>query len=336
MISSDPLQLCFCEDGRHDCSSSATYSVYPGELFDVFAVILGDMQGLVNSTVQASLSEDSSVELGDLQHSQLFQSRNCVKFTYSIFVNTNLSSVELDLTPSVCGLYDTSYVIEVSLLVCPAGFTLNRTKKVCDCAPLLQTIGTVSCYISGRSIQRQGTVWIGALQQNTNYTSVIYSNVCPFLYCSINKLNITVNKTHLDQDVQCNDNRTGILCGGCRANHSLALGSNRCLPGCTNNRLSLVVAFAAAGIALVFFIKILNLTVSQGTLNGLIFYANIIGAQPTLVLPTRGSSASRAVSTFLSVFIAWLNLDLGIETCFFHNMDAYAKAWLQFTFPVYV
>ena len=336
VISSDPLQLCFCEDGRPDCSLLPTYSVYPGELFDVFAVILGDMQGLVNSTVQASFSEDSSVELGDLQHSQPFQSRNCVKFTYSIFVNTNLSSAVLYLTPSVRGLYDTSNVIEVLLLACPAGFTLIRTKKVCDCAPPLLTIGTVSCYISGRSIQREGTVWIGALQQNTHYTSVIYSNVCPFLYCSINKVNITVNKTHLDQDVQCNDNRAGILCGGCRVNHSLALGSNRCLPGCTNNRLSLVVAFAAAGIALVFFIKILNLTVCQGTLNGLIFYANIIGAQPTLVLPTRGSSASRAVSTFLSVFISWLNLDLGIETCFFHNMDAYAKAWLQYTFPVYV
>ena len=339
VISSDPIRLCFCKDGRPDCSSSATYSVYPGELFDVFAVVVGDMQGLVNSTVQASFSKDISVELGELQYSQLFQSRNCVKFTYSIFVNTNLSSEVLHLTLATAGslgFYRISKTVLASLLACPVGFTLNRKKKLCDCAPPFLNIGTVSCYISGTSIQRQGTVWIGALQQNTNYTSVIYSNSCPFSYCSISKLNITVNQTHLDQNVQCNDNRAGILCGGCRANHSLALGSNRCLPGCTNNRLSLVVAFAAAGIALVFFIKILNLTVSQGTLNGLIFYANIIGAQPTLVLPTRGSPASRAVTTFLSVFIAWLNLDLGIETCFFHYMDAYAKAWLQFTFPIYV
>ena len=343
VISSDPLQLCFCKDGRPDCSLFiSTYSVYPGELFDVFAVVLGDMQGLVNSTVHASFilfDKNLSVELGELQHSQLFQSRNCVKLTYSIFVNTNLNSDPLFLLLYVeagSGFGHVNKYIQISsLLACPVGSSLNRTEKLCVCAHRLLNIGTVSCYISGKSIQRQGTVWIGALQQNTNYTRVIYSNTCPFSYCSINKVNITVNQTHLDQDVQCNDNRTGILCGGCRANHSLALGSNRCLPGCTNNRLSLVVAFAAAGIALVFFIKILNLTVSQGTLNGLFFYANIIGAQPTLVLPTRGSPASPAVS-FLSVFIAWLNLDLGIETCFFHNMDAYAKAWLQFTFPIYV
>ena len=38
----------------------------------------------------------------------------------------------------------------------------------------------------------------------------------------------------------------------------------------------------------------------------------------------------------LSIFIAWLNLDLGIETCFYNGLDAYAKTWLQFLFPVYI
>ena len=332
LISSDPLQLCMCENGRYNCSNGdPTYSrsVYPGELFEIFAVVAGDMQGLVNTTVLASFNDvTEGVELSELQYRQRFQSRNCAKFTYSIFVSISHSDhTFLHLNSDF--FYSSGISIWLYVLACPVGFTLN---KLCDCAPPLLSIGTVSCNISGKFIQRQGTVWIGALQQNTSNTSVIYSNTCPFSYCSTDKLNITVNQTHLDQDVQCNDNRSGILCGGCRANHSLALGSNRCLPGCTNNRLSLVIAFAAAGIALVFFIKILNLTVSQGTLNGLIFYANIIGAQPTLVLPTRGSPAV----SFLSVFIAWLNLDLGIEICFFNNMDAYVKAWLQFIFPIYV
>jgi len=38
----------------------------------------------------------------------------------------------------------------------------------------------------------------------------------------------------------------------------------------------------------------------------------------------------------LIVFIAWLDLDLGIDTCFYEGMDAYAKAWLQFVFPTYI
>ena len=40
--------------------------------------------------------------------------------------------------------------------------------------------------------------------------------------------------------------------------------------------------------------------------------------------------------TPLTVFISWLNLDLGIETCFFDGLSAYEKVWLQFVFPLYI
>ena len=35
-------------------------------------------------------------------------------------------------------------------------------------------------------------------------------------------------------------------------------------------------------------------------------------------------------------FISWLNLDLGIETCFYDGMSTYVKTWLQFIFPIYI
>ena len=38
----------------------------------------------------------------------------------------------------------------------------------------------------------------------------------------------------------------------------------------------------------------------------------------------------------LQVFVAWLNLDFGIESCFFVGLDAYWKTWLQFLFPFYI
>ena len=40
--------------------------------------------------------------------------------------------------------------------------------------------------------------------------------------------------------------------------------------------------------------------------------------------------------TFLHIFVAWLNLDFGIDTCFFVGLDAYLKTWLQFLFPFYI
>jgi hypothetical protein len=38
----------------------------------------------------------------------------------------------------------------------------------------------------------------------------------------------------------------------------------------------------------------------------------------------------------MTLFIAWVNLDLGIETCFINGLTAYSRTWLQFVFPFYI
>ena len=35
-------------------------------------------------------------------------------------------------------------------------------------------------------------------------------------------------------------------------------------------------------------------------------------------------------------FIAWLNLDIGMDVCYFKGMDTYWKTWIQLGFPTYV
>ena len=96
----------------------------------------------------------------------------------------------------------------------------------------------------------------------------------------------------------------------------------------SNKFLFLLVPFVLAGLALVFVLTQLNLTVSEGTLNGLILYANILHSNRAIFFPDGHFSAATV--------LAWINLDLGIETCFFNGMDAYAKTWLQFLFPLYI
>ena len=105
-----------------------------------------------------------------------------------------------------------------------------------------------------------------------------------------------------------------------------SLGKPRCLK-CSNIWILLLVPLALAGILLVGVLVVTNLTVSVGTTDGLILYANIVQPNKAIFFPGKSSSS------FLSVFIAWLNLDLGIETCFYSGLDAYAKTWLQFVFP---
>jgi len=85
--------------------------------------------------------------------------------------------------------------------------------------------------------------------------------------------------------------------------------------------------FLVAGIALVVVSNALDLTVASGIINGLIFYANIVKANEATFFPKQ---------SFLSVFVAWLNIDLGIEICFYNGLDGYVKTWLQFAFPTFV
>ena len=96
-----------------------------------------------------------------------------------------------------------------------------------------------------------------------------------------------------------------------------------------NNYTALIVLFALAGVDLIALIFLLCLTVSFGTLNGLFFYTNIIQANHQAYFP-------RATINFFTIFISWLNLDLGIETCFYDGMDVYAYSWFQFLFPFYL
>ncbi len=44
----------------------------------------------------------------------------------------------------------------------------------------------------------------------------------------------------------------------------------------------------------------------------------------------------QSASNILTVFISWLNLEIGIEACFYDGMDAYGKTWLSFAFPLYL
>ena len=84
------------------------------------------------------------------------------------------------------------------------------------------------------------------------------------------------------------------------------------------------------GVALVFLLLICKLTVATGTLSGLVFLLILL----KLIVPAF-YHAVESTNPF-SIFIAWLNLDFGIETCFYNRMDAYSKTWLQFVFPVYI
>ena len=113
-------------------------------------------------------------------------------------------------------------------------------------------------------------------------TDAVFHLHCPYDYCQPESTDLDLQTP----DQQCQYNHSGILCGACQDGLSLALGASQCLH-CSNLYLLLIIPFALAGIALVSTLILCNLTVSVGTINGLIFYANIVRANQEISYQSR-------------------------------------------------
>ena len=318
-ISSDPFHICPCENNHPNCNQSMkTLSVYPGETFQVSVVTVGQRAGIVPSAVRSHLDK------GKLASSQYIQqtTKICTKLNYTVFSQENVS---LELYPEgPCSTVSAKLLLKLRIYQsCPPGFRLDNSSLSCVCDQTLQKY-TNRCNITNGlgKITRESddTFWVGYDQ---SHRLTVHSH-CPFDNCVSHAVNFSLNNT----DIQCAYNRSGLLCGACKNKYSLVLGTSYC-KHCTNYHLYLLVPFAIVGVALVFLVLACKLTVATGTLSGLVFYVNIVGANHVIFLPVESNDA-------LSVFIAWLNLDFGIETCFYNGMDAYSKTWLQFVFPVYI
>ena len=365
IVSSDPLRVCLCnETGQLDCPvlvDSKPRTVYPGQTINISAVVVGQNFGTIAGSAYAQFLQGGCLlQLKPEQKVQSVTQHNCNNLSYTIFSQGEVSEAVLVLTAqdsyvsqffnspvdedtmhtvrvaySVSNetaveplLYSTNFpvYVNVSILPCPPGFMLTTASPFkCDCDGLLQEIPGVHCHIQEQTIGRSGLLWVGMIQDDngTNGT-VAASEYCPLDYCNAEDSNVTLS----EPDSQCKYNHSGTLCGGCQPGLSLALGSAQCLQ-CSNKYLALLISLTLAGPVLVFSIKLLDLTISQGTLNGVIFYAYVVKANEYIFLPPGQTNP-------LTVFIAWLNLDLGVETCLFQGLTAYSKTWLQFVFPFYI
>ena len=359
-FTSDATRVCFCENGIPDCYEVyKNVTVHPGEHFNLSLVTVGYGLGTVQGSVFARGRLSTSVDEGyswrelELKYSQEIPGLECQDVEYSIASERDAEQIALAVSTesflvkpgeahgvvySVQHLpfYSDAFeafshmpvYVALTLLPCPVGFQLVRGRCICHKILLDNNIDTCSFYNGTVLILRPASYWIG-LPNDTNSSILIHPH-CPFDYCQSQDTNIN-EETY---DNQCQHQRSGVLCGSCREGLSMILGSSECKT-CSNVYLVSLTVFILMGVALVTLVTLLNMTVSVGTLNGLILFANFLQANKTAFLPpiTPGSSALVA---FLSTFIAWLNLDLGIPMCFFDGLTTYVKTWLQFVFPLYI
>ena len=318
VLSSDPLNVCFCNETILNCDQKTlTLDAFSGSTIDLTMAVVGQFNNITTGTIR--VSSDSNNRDYDVPTS------TCTNFNYKVKVTSiNQTSITLNaIVRNSINVKEISRKITVNVSPCPNGFCLSKNTFICNCEYAMASVGTIqSCNASNNLITKtSGSLWLNG----TDVCTMSYSS-CPFDYC-INDMIPTFNLSNPNE--QCAHNRGGISCGNCSNGMSLMLGSNKCANCANTNNVALIIPFGLLGILLVVLVIALNLTVTVGTINGLLFFANVIKIYQPLV-------TNFDKIPILSQFISWINMDFGIETCFYDGMGSCGKTGLQFVFPVYL
>ena len=258
-ISCDPLCVCICDyNGQSQCADiakifSTALEVYPGETFTIPADVVGEDFGITLGTVYADLytNNNDGAIVRIKSPSQVIDSyKKCGNLTYTILSNDTaeitlyitVSPVDLNTADDYYGSYSEiedkcdeykqtglidPYILSipifmnVTLLECPPGFILQGEKTGYDCHPVLVQNGAI-CVLERKMgyIRWNTDMWLAA-GEKVNSTLIHISKNCPPNYCTNGSKLISLQ----DHDAQCFQHRTSVLCGGCKENFSLAIGS---------------------------------------------------------------------------------------------------------------
>jgi predicted outer membrane repeat protein len=337
-IGSFQVQVCYCKNNTPDCTIQIPFiDIKTGEkiMLDVAIVNVVSLRQPIYGSIESEIRGHILI-----RDDQKFQNvmNGCTPIIFDIYSLTY--SQQLIISPwfeddsIVEGSKRTIKLNFLACIECPIGFQkTNDDARGCDCACNYRVLETyiINCNYTRETITKRGTTaWITHLTIQNTSGYLIYPQ-CPMDYChppdSMIEINLNIPN---GADAQCAHNHSGLLCGACSPGLSLSLGSSRCLkchiywPGVL---IAIIISSLLAGIILVASLLMLNLTVAVGTLNGLIFYVNIVAVNQHKFFPS---------TNFITVAISWLNLELGIDTCFFDGMDFYWKTWIQLAFPTYI
>ena len=355
-LSSTPARIVSCQDGKplmdkDNTELQNTLSSYPGKKFNISLAALDGGQNTVYTTVQLQFyrSEDSNHKLltastwklsSGEEEQVLNGTAPCTNVTLTIHTKLDDKSCN-DLSTGYC--IGTAYFAvpdstptfraKIKLNYCPSGFQLTDDTGVCECSSLVNEMNqnfklNLTCDIQKGVVKvpYSGT-WIGCYNNSNQSCEVGISSSCFPGFCNYSSMEWMSSSADI-----CIETREGALCGSCAGNNSVVFGSNLCY-SCSNWWLVTLAFYALAGILFIALLFSLKLTISAGTINGVIFFANMWNTGLLEILSYKDDSVWVAVNR---IFISLINLGLGFPLCFYDGMTELTKSWLQLVFPVYL
>ena len=298
----------------------------------------------------------------------LLESQQCTLVNFTLYKKDSNSQTINNAVFVVSSPDDSSLLrISLELLQCPLGFELNKIKGTCQCSSVINNLGLVGDYqptcqiVSNYSTSQfplatitrppDSAAWAGLMNitNGTNQTTVFGAALTCHESCNINQdytmflindsdvLIVDPNNYLVNHLPLCPPIKTGPLCSTCTTvngiKYSVVFGSSECKQ-CSNWWLLTLVLYAVAGPLFIYLLFALKLTLTTGTLNGIIFYAQTIGIIDIKI------SSSQDIGTLLysitHAFLSILNLNLGFPLCFYNGMTELWKAGLSLLFPLYL
>ena len=324
-------RLCFCVHSEPLCElQEVPLTVSPGESVALSLVALDQHNLSVSTTLYTRFTADINQNQRFLNREAHIVQPGCKNITFKISSANSKETLTLSSYPISSSL--NSLTLDITFRPCPRGFTLLPSSPKCQCSEYFQWIDGVKCSSEDHMVERKGNSWLeyscsGAKQA---LCGLKYHDNCPYHYCnqSIEHVDLSVSNS------VCTGNRAGILCGGCAENYSTIIGGSDCWD-CRNvsttRTKTLILGFVIAGLLLVTITISLDLRISRGRLNGLIFYGAVINLNRNTFFSTNST-----LGNVLRLFFAWLNLDLGFSVCSSGGLEQVSELWLQFAFPAYI
>ena len=292
----------------------------------------------------------------DDQEQLIQEGKNCT--IISMTVHTNEQFIILDAT--IVFSQPTSLTKYVKIYPCPLGFHLNKTMGICQLSPSFDNLRKHQHFtvpivgnVSSQTITRLFGVitWAGTIEyENKTKTQFGVSLTCPIGYCDSNhtlpyfysgdlfkKKSFMLSDSITDYHPPlCLYQHEGTLCGRCSEGLSVVFESTECRY-CSNAWIASIGIYLVAGPLLIYLLYALRLTLTTGTLNGIIFYVQAANCGLLDVLRYHYFKSSiDHLSDFAIFFIRVLNLETGLSLCFYNGMTELWKAGLSLLFPLYL
>ena len=312
---------------------------------------------IVRNNSQPNIPKTTKLWLSyDDQEKIIQEGKNCTTIGVTVHSNDEINTIDGLITFS----QPSSITKKVIIYPCPLGFELNKTIGICQLSSSFDNLrkhqpltATIIGNVSSQTITRLFGVitWAGKIEyENKTKTKFGVSLTCPIGYCNSNHTlpyfysgDISSNESFKLSDGMtdhhpplCLYQREGTLCGRCSEGLSVVFGSTEC-QYCSNAWIATIGIYLVIGPLLIYLLYALKLTLTTGTLNGIIFYAQAANCGLLDMLRYHYFKSSiDYLSEFAIFIISVLNLETGLSLCLYNGMTELWKAGLNLAFPIYL